>query len=216
MAVIFRTNADITIYGSFASICGTYNESVGTDGNNIWIAYDVNADGNLVGFGKTSGALTSFNCNNDPSSNPHGINAPGGCRFYKGDDENIGVCYGSSYPRRFNINDSDAANAILNTEPTEPYASNGQEVYDEEPQAEGFLNITGITYPPSAVEGEIVDFTVHTENTGMDDSFMIELTGDVTGSSEFLLGASLTYNMPFQFIMPNHSVSITVNAYHLE
>ena len=122
--VVFRTNADISTYG-----CEAYNETIGTDGNGIWIAYDILGDGNLVGFGKTSGALTEFNCSIDPSSNPHGIDAAGGCRFYKRDDEDIGVCFGAISPRKFYSMDADAVNAILDSSPVEPYASSGQEVY---------------------------------------------------------------------------------------
>jgi len=82
--------------------------------------------------------------------------------------------------------------------------------------AEGFLEITGITYPESAIEGDLVEFTIHTQNIGADDNFKIELIGDLTDVIEVSLGAGLTYDPTFQFTMPNHNVNITVNAYHLE
>ena len=122
--VIFRTNANIRDYG-----CGAYNASQGFDGVGTWIAYDVEGNGNLVGFGRTNGSLTEFNCHTDPSFNPQGIDAAGGCKLYKRDNDNIGVCMGFSYPRRFSTSDSDADNAILDSTPLEPFASNGQEVY---------------------------------------------------------------------------------------
>lgn len=81
---------------------------------------------------------------------------------------------------------------------------------------EGFLEITGITYPESAIEGDLVEFTIHTQNIGADDNFKIELIGDLTDVIEVSLGAGLTYDPTFQFTMPNHNVNITVNAYHLE
>ena len=53
--------------------------------------------------------------------------------------------------------------------------------------AEGFLIITGVTAPASAHVGDLVNFTIHTKNTGASDNFKIELSGSLTGSQEFSL-----------------------------
>lgn len=82
--------------------------------------------------------------------------------------------------------------------------------------AEGFLNIIGITAPETATLGEIVNFTVHTQNIGIEDNFKVELSGDLTGSQEFSLGTGLTNDIPFSFIMPNHNSNIIVSTYHFE
>ncbi len=83
------------------------------------------------------------------------------------------------------------------------------------PITEGFLEVMGITAPTSAHEGDLINFTVHTKNTGATDNFKVELSVDLTGSQEFSLGAGLTKDVPFSFIMPYADVSITINTYHL-
>ena len=80
---------------------------------------------------------------------------------------------------------------------------------------EGFLEVMGITTPTSAHVGDTINFTIHTQNTGSVDNFKVELSGDLTGSQEFSLGAGLTKDVPFSFIMPYTDVSITINTYHL-
>ena len=95
--------------------------------------------------------------------------------------------------------------------------------------AEGFLDITGTEVSvycphigavlgtlPKAHAGDTINLTVHTKNTGADDNFKVELTGDITGLSEFSLGAGLTKDVPFSFTMLNKNVSITINTYHWE
>jgi len=82
--------------------------------------------------------------------------------------------------------------------------------------AEGFLEIIGITAPSSAHVGDTINFIVHTKNTGGADDFKVELTGDITGSSEFYLGAGLTKDITFSFIMPDKNISIQINTYHWE
>ena len=90
----------------------------------------------------------------------------------------------------------------------------GEPAPPEPPSPEGFLEITGITAPTSAHEGDTINFTVHTKNTGGSDYFKIELSGYLTGSQEFSLGAGLTKNVPFSFTMPNHDITSTVTTYH--
>lgn len=80
---------------------------------------------------------------------------------------------------------------------------------------EGFLTITGITAPASAHVGSLINFTGHTKNTGAADTFKVELSGSLTGSTEFSLGAGLTKDIPFSFTMPDANVSITIKTYHL-
>ncbi len=82
--------------------------------------------------------------------------------------------------------------------------------------AEGFLNITGIDYPASAQEGQEVRITVHAQNTGANDDFMVEVTGDITDSSEFFLASGLTQDVPLSFTMPSHDANITITTYHWE
>jgi len=82
--------------------------------------------------------------------------------------------------------------------------------------AEGFLDITGIDYPETAQKDQGVDIIVHTQNIGDDDDFKVELTGDITASAEFSLGAGLTQDIPFSFTMPDQSITITANTSHLE
>ncbi|GAH17961.1 unnamed protein product, partial [marine sediment metagenome] len=83
------------------------------------------------------------------------------------------------------------------------------------PPTEGFLEILGITAPTEAHNGDIINFTIHTQNTGTTDNFKVELSGDLTGSQEFSLGTGLTRNVPFSFTMPLNDISITINTYHL-
>lgn len=80
--------------------------------------------------------------------------------------------------------------------------------------AEGFLEITGVTTPTESHVGDLINFTIHTKNTGATDNFRVELSGDLTDSQEFSLGAGLTKNIPFSFIMPNYDISVTINTYH--
>ncbi len=80
---------------------------------------------------------------------------------------------------------------------------------------EGFLEITGITAPTKAHQGDLINFTIHTKNTGATDNFRVELSGDLTGSQEFSLGEGLTKDAPFSFIMPLNDISIIINTYHL-
>jgi len=80
--------------------------------------------------------------------------------------------------------------------------------------AEGFLNVTGVTAPTEAHNGDLINFTVHTQNTGSSDDFILELSGYLTDYSEFSLGAGLTKNVPFYFTMPDNNVSITIKTFH--
>ena len=81
---------------------------------------------------------------------------------------------------------------------------------------EGLLEILGVTAPEGAHEGDEVNFTVHTQNISSVDNFKVELTGGIIDSAEFSLGAGLTKDIPFLFIMPDYNVSITINTYHYE
>ncbi len=83
------------------------------------------------------------------------------------------------------------------------------------PITEGFLEVMGITAPTEAHEGDLINFTFNTKNTGATDNFRVELSGDLTDSQEFSLGVGLTKEVPFSFTMPNYDPSITINTYHL-
>lgn len=89
------------------------------------------------------------------------------------------------------------------------------EIWGEPIIEEGFLDITGVTAPGAAHTGDLINFVVHTKNTDATDDFKVELSGDLTDSQEFSLGAGLTKDVPFSFTMPDADVSITINTYHL-
>ena len=83
-----------------------------------------------------------------------------------------------------------------------------------EPVTEGFLDITGVTTPTEAHTGDLINFTVHTQNTGIDDDFRVEIIGGLTDSQEFPLGDELTKDISNSFIMPNTDITTTINTYH--
>ncbi len=84
------------------------------------------------------------------------------------------------------------------------------------PITEGFLELTGVTAPTSAHEGDPINLMVHTKNTGAADDFRVELLalGETT-AGEFYLDAAEPKDVLFFFTMPNYDVSITINTYHL-
>ncbi len=80
---------------------------------------------------------------------------------------------------------------------------------------EGFLEITGITAPSSASEGNEVNFTIHTKNTGGADDFKVELSGNLTHLVEFYLEGNQELDIDSSFIMPNYNIIVNVTTYHL-
>lgn len=103
--VIFRTNA----------IGGDYNN----DGT--WIAVNINGTMRGYGYKGTSGSLTFTNVGYTPENYPieYSSGYPPTERLYISDGTHINV---------YDVGDADAASAVLDTYPTEPYTSNGQEV----------------------------------------------------------------------------------------
>ena len=114
---IFRTNAITTA-------CSGYN----TDGT--WVAFDVDADGDLEAFGRRQGGCNEFDCTS-PSINPYNINAvkrgepnSNGCGLFKRSNSEICLCYStSSSPRRYTTADADALLADLVASPHEDFIS---------------------------------------------------------------------------------------------
>lgn len=88
-------------------------------------------------------------------------------------------------------------------------------VYESVAVTEGYLEITGVTAPTAAHVGNLVNFTVHTKNTGVADNFRVELSGGLIGYQEFSLGAGLTKDVTFSFTMPSAQISITIKTFHL-
>lgn len=117
--VIFRTNV---VQGDG----NNYNLGITTDDNGAWIALDADGDESLEAYGKTNGAM--YGC--DVPEAEVGVTSDG-FKLVKDDLGDIGVCYretGSA--RRYSASDSDADNAELSELPTDPYTSNGQELYE--------------------------------------------------------------------------------------
>jgi len=81
---------------------------------------------------------------------------------------------------------------------------------------EGFLDITGVTAPSEASEGDSVPIIIHTKNTGATDDFKIEFTGDLSGWTSGPIGAGEIFDSEASFTMPNHDATITVKTFHLE
>ncbi len=81
---------------------------------------------------------------------------------------------------------------------------------------EGFLDITGVTAPSEASEGDAVQIIIHTKNTGVSDNFKVELSGDLTASQEVSLRVGSKKDFLFPFTMPNHDATITAKTFHLE
>lgn len=113
LEVAVRTNID-------PSACINY-ESILTlpSGQDEWIAYDFDDDGNLEGYGKSGGACTS-----PDGTLPYDV--PGGCNLqYDGSD--LCIDYGGGYPRRYTTSYYEG-NGELSSSPVEPYTSNNQEI----------------------------------------------------------------------------------------
>ncbi len=119
--VIFRTNV---VQGTGEN----YNKGVTSDSLGAWIAFDMNKDGSLEGYGKTSGSM-STGCSIALAEIGR---TPDGFKLINDTSGNLGVCYtgDKGYARKYSTSDSDAKLAVLSTIPTQPYAGNVQELYD--------------------------------------------------------------------------------------
>ena len=111
--VIFRTNV----------INGNYNtQSAG------WIAFDQNQDLIMEPYGRTTSSCTEFRCNT-PGNAPYGGLTVHSTSLFVRNFDIICACQtgATGYPKKYSRQDSDAQGAVLNSQPTEPYTTNGQE-----------------------------------------------------------------------------------------